>query len=684
MDILKAVQAYVSKMITEVPGMKVLLLDSHTTPIVSLVKTQSELLSHEVYLTDRIDNLSREPLNHLSCIAFLSPSDQSVEWVKQELSKPRYGAYWLYFSNMLSKSQIEEMATVDEFEVVKEVQEFFADYLAQYSSHFTLTQAALADGGDGPPNPPLFLPSPLHLPPPVLNHHLRAILAVLLSLKKRPVIRWERMSQAGRKLATEVQAAIQHPPYRELFDFRPTAGPAPLLLILDRRNDPVTPLLSQWTYQAMVHELCGINNGRVRIEHEDKLELRDLVLSSSSDPFFSQNLFSNFGDLGAAIAAYVSDYQARNTSIGPAASSRIETVADMKRFVEEYPEFRRLGGNVTKHVTLVGELSRLVERDDLLAVSEVEQSLASQESHQADLKSVLTLLVSRKVPTASKLRLAILYALRYQKLIGNQIAQVVDALIQNGAGADQARLVYVMLNFAGADVRQDDLFMNENLFSRGKTALKGLKGVENVYTQHTPHLSQTLDLLTKGRLKETSYPFLEGDENARTQRPQDIVVFMLGGTTYEEGRAVALLNQRLANDATGGPGGTRILLGGSTIHNSSSFLTMVESAAEHFDPSIYGPPITAVPPSTMQTSVPLPVTNAPLVNLRAGGYELSVGGAGGSGLFRTGTGDAGASFQVGQIPQVAEGLRDGAGKLWGSVRQRVEDRVSRSGTPQAR
>ena len=49
---------------------------------------------------------------------------------------------------------------------------------------------------------------------------------------------------------------------------------------------------------------------------------------------------------------------------------------------------------------------------------------------------------------------------------------------------------------------------------------------------------------------------------------------MLGGTTYEEGRAVALLNQRLANDATGGPGGTRILLGGSTIHNSSSYVAI--------------------------------------------------------------------------------------------------------------
>jgi vacuolar protein sorting-associated protein 45 len=47
-----------------------------------------------------------------------------------------------------------------------------------------------------------------------------------------------------------------------LFDFRLTQVP-PLLLILDRRNDPVTPLLSQWTYQAMVHELLNIQNGRV-------------------------------------------------------------------------------------------------------------------------------------------------------------------------------------------------------------------------------------------------------------------------------------------------------------------------------------------------------------------------------------------------------------------------------------
>lgn len=50
----------------------------------------------------------------------------------------------------------------------------------------------------------------------------------------------------------------------QLFDFRKTDTP-PILLILDRREDPITPLLTQWTYQAMVHELIGINNGRVNL-----------------------------------------------------------------------------------------------------------------------------------------------------------------------------------------------------------------------------------------------------------------------------------------------------------------------------------------------------------------------------------------------------------------------------------
>lgn len=670
MDILKAVQTYLTRLVSDVSGMKVLLMDAHTTPIVSLAMTQSELLAHEVYLTDRLDNVSRQPLNHLSCVCFLRPTPAAIEAVKQELANPKYGAYWLYFSNTLTKGQIEEMAEADEYEVVKEVQEYFADYLAHYPSLFTLTNAAIADGRDEPPNPPVYLPPPDAIAPSSLSNHADSILAALLSLKKRPFIRWERMSSSGRKLAQELQRRMNEPPYRELFGFKPTAGPAPLVLILDRRNDPVTPLLTQWTYQAMVHEEIGIQNGRVTVDSESRQDLKDLVLSPSSDTFFASQMFSNFGDLGAALQTYVQQYQTRTLSLNNPKS--METLADMKRFVEEYPEFKKLGGNVAKHVSLVGELSRLVERDGLLQVSEVEQSLASNESHAADLKSVMSLIAAPRIPVGNKLRLAILYALRYQKMVGNQIVNVVDQLNQNGVSPERARLVYVMLNLAGADQRQDDLFMNENIFSRGKSALKGLKGVENVYTQHTPHLSQTLDLLIKGRLRESSYPFLDVDEAHKAQRPQDIIVFMLGGVTYEEARAVALLNQQLA-------GQTRLLLGGTTVHNSTSFLDMMANVAQHYPESVYQS-ATPAPPST--TASPAPNGGAtgpgPAINLRAGGYELNVGGQAGSGLYRAGngSGEIGASFQI-------DGLRDGARNFFGNLRGRVEETVQRVGTPRS-
>lgn len=38
-----------------------------------------------------------------------------------------------------------------------------------------------------------------------------------------------------------------------------------MLLLIDRKEDPVTPLLMQWTYQAMVHELLGIHANRVNL-----------------------------------------------------------------------------------------------------------------------------------------------------------------------------------------------------------------------------------------------------------------------------------------------------------------------------------------------------------------------------------------------------------------------------------
>lgn len=451
----------------------------------------------------------------------------------------------------------------------------------------------------------------------------------------------------------------------------------PLLLILDRRNDPVTPLLTQWTYQAMVHEVLGIRNGRVSLADAEGVrpELKEIVLSADQDPFFSANLFDNFGDLGASIKKYVLDYQSRTAS-----NATIDTVADMKRFVEEYPEFRKLGSNVSKHVALLGELSRRVEQSSMLQTSELEQSLASVESHVSDLKSVQALIESNNVSADAKIRLAILYALRYQKLPGNQIQQVVQQLLKIGIPESRAALVFVMLNIAGADQRQDDLFANENFFSRGKSALKGLKGVENVYTQHSPHLLQTIDNLIRGRLRENSYPVVGANPSmgptGAPERPQDVILFIIGGATYEEARTIALLNaqhqrgsqsgnQQAPIAAIGGTSGTgmRFLLGGSTVHNSASFLDMIQDAASRFDSRI-----AKAPPSLAAGA------SGPALNLSIGPVQLAVGGPSGSNGRMTGA--ASNLLDPEYLGEAASGARDLATGLFGKVRRGVEGTIS--------
>ncbi|KAI0087916.1 Sec1-like protein [Irpex rosettiformis] len=595
MDVVKAIETYITKMVSTPNAMKVLLLDTHTTPIVSLASTQSTLLSHQVYLTDRIDNKKRERMAHMKCVCFLQPSDDSLEALEAELKEPKYGEYYLYFSNVLSKTSIERLADVDEYEVVREVQEYFADYAPILPSLFSLNYAPSSSR-------PLYGNSANTWDTRALDRSVQGLIAVLLSLKKKPVIRYEKSSPMAKKLGVEIQHRIQSE--SSLFDFRGTQVP-PLLLILDRRSDPVTPLLSQWTYQAMVHELLGIQNGRVDLSlvPDIRPELKEITLTPSTDPFFQAHHLATFGDLGTSLKSYVQSYQSHSLANSP---SSINSIGDMKRFVEEYPEFRKLGGNVSKHVALVGELSRLVERDKLLEIGEVEQGLATGSG--ADLKSVQAVITNPAIPAWNKLRVVMLYAIRYQKSQASSVASLINLALENGVSREDARLVYVILNIAGSDQRQEDLFSAEALLAKGRSALKGLKGVENVYMQHTPHLSQTLENLLRGRLRDTNFPFLEGaGPNAGLQRPQDVIVFMVGGTTYEEARTISLLNQESSTHGSYAAG-TRLLLGGTYVHNSSSFVEMIRLASTNWPSSVFEPP-------------PESANNMPSLNLNLGGVN---------------------------------------------------------------
>ena len=135
-----------------------------------------------------------------------------------------------------------------------------------------------------------------------------------------------------------------------------------------------------------------------------------------------------------------------------------------------------------------------------------------------------------------------------------------------------------------------------------------------MYTQHQPLLYDTIDNINKGfvqqrqrisctrhltapgssnrrKVKDADYPYA-GPALSAKERPQvrqnrtklllestakltpsrqDIFIFVVGGATYEEARAVALLNAQNKNQ--------RVILGSTCMLNSASFLRDFGKAA---------------------------------------------------------------------------------------------------------
>ncbi|KAH7447577.1 hypothetical protein KP509_01G112400 [Ceratopteris richardii] len=288
---------------------------------------------------------------------------------------------------------------------------------------------------------------------------------------------------------------------------------------------------------------------------------QEVVLSSEQDSFFKANMHENFGDLGMNIKKMVDEFQQKAKS-----NQNIQTLEDMAKFVEHYPEYRKMHGNVSKHVTMVTEMSRIVDERKLMSVSQIEQDLACNNVGQAAaFEAVTNELNNDSMVEIDRLRLVMLYALRFEKENPQQLELLVNKLASRSASYKPG-LVHTLLEQAGTDKRTGDLYGNRDLLNRARNMARGLKGIENVYTQHQPLLYQTIESIVKGRLRDVDYPFI--GNHFQHGRPQDVVIFIIGGSTYEEARTVAL--QNASNN------GTRVILGGSVVLNSAKFLSDLE------------------------------------------------------------------------------------------------------------
>jgi len=686
----RAVQFYVNKILRprdrakEVTGMKCLLLDRDTKGIVSMVFSMGELLQRDVFLVETLD-AKHEALGHLKAVCLLRPTQANVKELCRHLREPKFLEYHVFFTNILPQDMLRSLADADHLSVVKQVQECYADFFAQAPDLFSLSLS----GSLG-----LSRPKELYAQADELNlkRCSSGLVALLLSLKVKPYVRYLASSQAASAVAHEVQGVIGGE--RELFTFSKAGGSSPLLLVLDRREDPVSPLLTKWTYQAMIHETLagGIKNNvvdmrqvkgvsrewpqRTRARGEERScarahaspnrvvaplllparspfpfprpagDMEELVLSPQDDDFFREHMNAKFPDALEAAQRLSQDYQRVKSGIGAGRS-----MEEIQKALDSMPEVNRKGFLASKHIALLTELNGAIEKRGLVSLGRLEQDLAAgDESAEAHLREVCAALAEglnvadageppRRVPLDpfDALRLAMLACLRYERARPDRVAEVkrlLGGLLEAAGHRDMVLLLDDVLRYAGAAARSCDLFGQGAAQAQGKggaflakltniarSAVGGgpdMDAVMPALTRHKPLIVDLLDQLARGRLRKDAaapggaggaggggaaagrdaFPYVHGTEPAPgpgggAPRFSTVVLFVVGGVTYEEAACVAAINSGALpiGGAAGGAGGAaagaggagaaaappfRVLLGGSTILGARDFLAELQ------------------------------------------------------------------------------------------------------------
>mmetsp|Transcript_50110 Transcript_50110/g.100592 ORF Transcript_50110/g.100592 Transcript_50110/m.100592 type:complete len:220 (+) Transcript_50110:3-662(+) len=207
----------------------------------------------------------------------------------------------------------------------------------------------------------------------------------------------------------------------------------------------------------------------------------------------------------------------------------------------------------------------------LMELSELEQELACTDSLTEAFNKVETMVENAAIRIEDKVRLVMLYNLRYE-LEGERECRFLERSLRDQLPAESPLLHSVadLKGYAGVGVRSSDIFNKKTVANVAKTLVKrqieGIKGVSNVLTRHQPVLASCLaGIKASGvaSLRHEEFKVLGANTAAR---PQHIVVFVVGGATYAESRCVSAFN------AENAARGMRAVLASNCIHNTESFM----------------------------------------------------------------------------------------------------------------
>lgn len=419
---------------------KILIYDAPCRSIISPLLSVSQLRSRGVTLHLLIST-DREAIPDVPAVYFVEPTRANLQIIASDCSKRLYSKVHINFVSKLDRSLMEEfgklMVQNGCLDMIASLHDQYLDFVCMEQCLFSLSNkknSYAMMNGSGVTD---------HAMEQYMNDIAYGLLSVMGTMGSVPIIRCAR-NGAPEMVARKLNQLIaEHPSSSHGYH-----GSRPLLVILDRNMDLITPIQHSSTYQALIDDLLTHNANRVEFtmnpEGGRRAQVKKFDLDADLDPFYSKHKFQPFPEAIEANGTELQDVTSREMAIrsktgGESAPpsgdpNAVSGASELASAVDSLPKLLEQKKQLEMHTSILQAVMNEVAARDVPQFFELEAALASGQYKNDSAKAkaeVLSLVTDpSKGNVEDKIRLLIVFCLA-TTVPGSDITMVSEKMAES-------------------------------------------------------------------------------------------------------------------------------------------------------------------------------------------------------------------------------------------------------------
>jgi len=376
-------------------GWMVLVVDNPAMRVLSSAVGMYDIMEQKVTVVEDI-NKKRAPFTDMGVIYLLNCNEDSVNRLVADWSdKPMYGnSVYIYFLNRMSDKLFEKIKECRPLvKRIKALSEVNCDFLAKELRAFHLDMRNAFQ--------PLYVRNKRSK---IENRIAEKLVTLMATMNELPHVRYTRESPSASTLAKTFhvkmeQFARNNHEFWYNGDTAHNERDRGVLLILDRRDDCLTPLMHDFTYQSMANDLLPMKEDQISYrpddndddddddddddeEEEERVKAKGPgsmeVLLNETDKIWVELRGKHIAAVIQILSARIQEMLNSDThTFGGNGEGKTMSLSQMSAALKALPEYKEVISKLSQHMHLAHDCMDKFSAHNLLELSELEQTLAT-------------------------------------------------------------------------------------------------------------------------------------------------------------------------------------------------------------------------------------------------------------------------------------------------------------------